>query len=171
MPSSAAARASARCLTAIATSSSGGRSPRRTAWPRCASGALIAHPDTLASFRRLLPPYSLNICAIRALAAALEDRAYLEWYVSESATSRQLIYDFCDARGLRYWQSEANFVLLRIGDDATAVVEAMGARGVSIRDRSQSPGCAGCIRITAGVVAHTRACLSALEDVLATRTR
>lgn len=134
-------------------------------------GALIAHPETLAQFRRLLPPYSLNICAIRALAAALEDRAYLEWYVSESVTSRQLIYDFCDARGLRFWKSDANFVLLRVGDDARAIVEAMGVRGVSIRDRSQSPGCAGCIRITAGVVEHTRACLSALEVVLETRTR
>ena len=46
------------------------------------AGALVAHPDTLALFRRLLPPYSLNIAAVRALEAALRDRAYLDWYVA-----------------------------------------------------------------------------------------
>jgi histidinol-phosphate aminotransferase len=133
-------------------------------------GALIAHPDTLASYRRLLPPYSLNICAVRALEAAAGDRAYLEWYVRESAASRQLIYDFCDRHEFSYWRSEANFVLVRIGELAAPVTEALASRDIFIRDRSKSPGCAGCVRITAGVVDHTRACLAAMEDILATRT-
>jgi histidinol-phosphate aminotransferase len=134
-------------------------------------GALVAHPDTLAAARQLLPPYSLNICAVRALGAALNDGAYLDWYVGESLRSRQLIYDFCDANGLFCWRSQGNFVLVRIGDDATDVVGLVAARGVFIRDRSMSPGCAGCVRITAGVVDHTRACLSVLEDALASRRR
>jgi hypothetical protein len=33
------------------------------------------------------------------------------------------------------------------------------------------PGCAGCIRITAGVVDDTRAGLKILEDTLASRAR
>jgi hypothetical protein len=32
------------------------------------------------------------------------------------------------------------------------------------------PGCAGCCRITAGVVEHTRLAIAALEDILASRT-
>lgn len=135
------------------------------------AGAIVAHPDTLARIRRLLPPYSLNICAVRALDAALDDRAYLGWYVEQCVTSRELIYGFCRARGLEYWLSEANFVLLRVGEQAPVIASAMASRGVFIRDRSQSPGCAGCIRITAGVAEHTRACLTALEDVLAPRPR
>jgi histidinol-phosphate aminotransferase len=35
-----------------------------------------------------------------------------------------------------------------------------------VRDKSGDPGCEGCIRITTGVVEHTRACLAALEEVL-----
>jgi histidinol-phosphate aminotransferase len=132
-------------------------------------GALIAHPDTLALFRRLLPPYSLNIAAVRALEAALSDREYLDWYVGESERSRQLIYDFCRRAGLVYWPSEANFVLVRVGDEAAGLVEALGRRGIFIRDKSKSPGCANCVRITAGVSAHTRVCLAAMEDILASR--
>jgi histidinol-phosphate aminotransferase len=132
-------------------------------------GALIAHPDTLALFRRLLPPYSLNIAAVRALEAAIGDRAYLDWYVGESVQSRQLIYDFCRRAGLAWWPSEANFVLVRVGDAAAVLVDALAKRGIFIRDKSKSPGCAGCVRITAGVAAHTRICLAAMEDTLASR--
>lgn len=133
-------------------------------------GALVAHPDTLAPIRRLLPPYSLNICAVRALGAALDDRAYLEWYVAQSVESRELIATFCRKYGFTFWPSEANFVLIRIGARAGDVVRALAGRRIFIRDRSEAPGCAGCIRITAGVVDHTRECLNALEDILAART-
>lgn len=132
-------------------------------------GALVGHPDALAPMRRLQPPYSLNVCAVRALEAAIDDRAYLDWYVAESAASRELIYDFCRRHGFAFWPSEANFVLVRVGDGAPAVVDALAARGIYIRDRSKAPGCAGCVRITAGVVDHTRTCLTAMEDILAHR--
>ena len=132
-------------------------------------GALVAHPDTLAVFRRLLPPYSLNIAAVRALEAALGDREHLEWYVRESVESRQLIYDFCRRAGFHFWASEANFVLVRVGGEAGALVEALSGRGIFVRNKSTSPGCAGCVRITAGVVEHTRICLSAMEDIRASR--
>ena len=133
------------------------------------AGALIAHPDTLGLFRRLLPPYSLNIAAVRALEAAVSDRAYLDWYVGESEQSRRLIYDLCRRAGFAYWPSEANFVLVRVGDQAAELVEALGRRGIFIRDKSRAPGCAGCVRITAGVSAHTRICVNAMEDILASR--
>lgn len=130
-------------------------------------GALIAHPDTLAPVRELLPPFSLNVAATTALAAALDDEAWMRASVAASAASRERIYAWCDQRGVTYWRSEANFVLLRIGDTATAIVSAMADRGVLIRDRSAAPGCQGCVRITAGTIETTEHCLHTLESVLA----
>jgi len=135
------------------------------------AGALVAHPDTLARARRIQPPFSLNICAVRALEAALDDRPYLEWYVAQSAESRALIYAFAGRHGLTHWPSEANFVLVRVGPDAPDLVRVMAERGILIRDRSGAPGCAGCVRITAGPVEHTRRCLDVLEECLATSAR
>jgi histidinol-phosphate aminotransferase len=132
-------------------------------------GALVAHPETLAPLRAILPPYSLNVCAIRALTAALGDRDFLDRYVAASVESRRLVYAFADRHGLKYWPSESNFVLIRIGDRASAVVDALAAKGIFIRDRSTQPGCAGCVRMTAGVVEHTARCLAGLEEILATR--
>jgi histidinol-phosphate aminotransferase len=132
-------------------------------------GALVGHPETLAPLRRILPPFTLNACAVQALPAALQDTGFLQSSVSSASRSKALIYDFCQRRGLTYWPSEANFVLVRVGANATALVRALADRGILIRDRSDQPGCDGCIRITAGVVEHTQMCLAALEAIIAAR--
>lgn len=133
-------------------------------------GAVVANADTIAVFRQLVPPFSVNSAAIRALDVALDDRDYLEWYVRETAASRELVYAFCRRHGLPYWPSEANFVLIRFGDRIGALVADLESRGISVRDKSAAPGCAGCMRLTSGVVAHTVQALEALEDSLASRT-
>lgn len=133
------------------------------------AGALVAHPDTLAAIRRHMPPFNVNVVAARALRAAIDDRAYVAAAVAAAADSRELVYAWCRQRGIAHWPSEGNFVLMRIGGDTGPVVRALADRGILVRDRTTAPGCTGCIRITAGVVEHTRAALAALEDVLASR--
>ena len=130
------------------------------------AGCVIARPDALAPLRRVVPPYSLNVCAAAGLRAALRDAGFLRWYVEQVRTSRELVYRACDRLGLRCWESGANFVLVRVGNRAGALVSRLAERGIFVRDRSGDPGCAGCVRITAGVVEHTERCLSAMEEIL-----
>jgi histidinol-phosphate aminotransferase len=132
-------------------------------------GAVIGAPDVIARLRRSLPPYSINVLASTVLSAALNDREYGQWYRQQVERSRALVYGMCDRLGLKYWRSHANFVLVRVGGDAPAIVDALAERKIFVRDRSTQPGCAGCIRITTGVVEHTEACLTALEEVLCAR--
>ena len=129
-------------------------------------GCVVGQPEALSCVHRALPPYSLNVCAIEGMRAALKDEAWREWYRDQVSQSRRLVYEACDRRGLAYWRSEANFVLVRVGVRCRDVVDALAGRGILVRDRSGEPGCAGCLRITAGVVDHTRRCLAALEEVL-----
>lgn len=130
------------------------------------AGCLIAHPDTLEPIRATLSPYNLNVAAAAALGAAIRDREWHDAYVRASHESRQLIYGFCESRGIVCYPSAANFVLLRIGARASAVTAALAERGIFIRDRSTQPGCEGCVRITAGLTEHTARCLSALGELL-----
>jgi histidinol-phosphate aminotransferase len=129
-------------------------------------GAVVGVPDIIARLRRALPPYSINVAAAAALVAALGDRDHLAHYRRQVALSREIVYAACGRLGLTCWPSFANFVLVRVGDAAPAIVDGLRARGVFVRDRSTQPGCAGCIRITTGIVAHTEACVRALEEVL-----
>jgi len=129
-------------------------------------GAVVGEPATLDPLRRVIPVYSVSITAVVALQAALEDQEYVANYRREVQESKALLYAWCDRLGFEYWKSSANFVLVRIGDRAEAVVKGAAARGIYLRDRSREPGCTGCIRFTTGIVEHTRRGLDALEEVL-----
>jgi histidinol-phosphate aminotransferase len=130
------------------------------------AGAVMAAPSVIDRLRRVLPPYGVNVFAVAGLLAAVDDRAYLDWYRGQVRESRRLVQAFCEKHGLHAWPSQANFVLIRIGERSRAVVAAMARRGVFVRDRSREPGCAGCLRMSAGVVEHTLRGLAALEEAL-----
>jgi histidinol-phosphate aminotransferase len=129
-------------------------------------GALIGAPETLDSIRPAIGVYSVNVAAVVAIEAALEDSAFIQDYLRQVRESKALVYAACDRLGLHYWRSDANFVLVRVGDAAPRIVAEAAARGIYLRDRSSEPGCAGCIRITTGIVEHTRKGLAVLEEVL-----
>jgi histidinol-phosphate aminotransferase len=129
-------------------------------------GALIGHPSTLDQIRRVLPPYSVNAYAVAAAEAAFQDLEYYEWYRREVDESRALLCGALTRLGVKFWPSAANFVLAYFGRRSAEVLSGLAARGITVRDRSHDPGCEGCIRITAGIVSHTRLCVAALEEVL-----
>lgn len=129
-------------------------------------GALVGVPETLHAIRRALGVYSVNVAASVAVQAALDDPDFIDDYLRQVDESKALVYAACARLGLHCWKSDANFVLVRIGGDAARVVAQAAARGIYLRDRSKEPGCAGCIRITTGIVEHTRRGLAVLEEVL-----
>jgi histidinol-phosphate aminotransferase len=129
-------------------------------------GALIGVPEVVDTIRPAIGVYSVNVAAAVAIEAALDDPAFIRDYVQQVDQSKALVYAACDRLGLHYWRSEANFVLVRVGPAAARVVADAAAKGIYLRDRSNEPGCAGCIRITTGIVEHTRRGLAVLEEVL-----
>jgi histidinol-phosphate aminotransferase len=130
------------------------------------AGAVIGAPETIAPLRRTVPPYTLNVASAVALPAAFQDIDYYEWYLAQVRESRVLLCRTLERLGVKYWPSTANFVLARFGADLERVIAGLAARQVIIRDRSRDPGCAGCARITTGVLEHTQRCVEALEEVL-----
>jgi histidinol-phosphate aminotransferase len=129
-------------------------------------GCLVGAPDTVDPIRRAVPVYSVSIAAVVAVQAALGDLDYLNDYLRQVTESKALLYAACGRLGLSYAKSRSNFVLVCAGDRTEALVRGAFERGVYIRDRSTEPGCAGCIRIGAGIVAHTRRCIEVMEEVL-----
>jgi histidinol-phosphate aminotransferase len=132
-------------------------------------GILIGQPQSLEAVRDVTLPFNINGVAMAATMAALEDREFLPRYAAQVAESRTRLYAACRALGLEYWDSAANFVLVRVGNAVPLVVEALAARKVHVRDRSKDPTTAGCIRITAGMLDHTAAAIEALESAVAGR--
>ena len=143
-------------------------------------GVLIGQPKALDPVRAVTLPFNINAAAIAATLAALEDKDFLPQYAAQVTQSRRQLYAACRRLGLEYWESAANFVLVRVGDteerregvpvDSVAhFVEALAAKSIHVRDRSKDPVTPGCIRITAGLLGHTDAAIAALESVVAAR--
>jgi histidinol-phosphate aminotransferase len=129
-------------------------------------GCLVGAPAVLDPIRRAIPVYSVSIAAVTAVQAALRDLDHLREYLRQVEASKALLYAACDRLGLTYVPSRSNFVLVCAADRTEALVNGAFERGIYIRNRSSEPGCAGCIRIGAGIVEHTRRCIDVLEEVL-----
>lgn len=130
-------------------------------------GVLAAPEEQMHWLRRAISPYSVNSVALACLAAALDDEDYLRWYVGEVLASRPLFESALQRLGVRYWPSQANFVLVNIGPKHREFVTAMRTKGVLVRDRSSDPGCDGCVRITLGTRKQTEQGIAAIEQVMA----
>jgi histidinol-phosphate aminotransferase len=116
--------------------------------------------------RRVLSPYSVNSVALACLPAALEDKAYLDWYVAEVLAARREFEAALTAAGVRYWPSRANFILVEIGLRHKEFVQHMHSAGVLVRDRSNDPGCDGRVRITIGTREQMKKAVVAMNQAL-----
>jgi histidinol-phosphate aminotransferase len=129
-------------------------------------GLLAGSVGLMQWIRRVLSPYSVNSLALACLPAALEDAAYLEWYVTEVVAARSEFETALDAAQVRRWPSHANFVLVDIGPRHAEFVRRMKAANVLVRDRSNDPGCDGCVRITIGTRQQMRSAATALHEIM-----
>lgn len=128
---------------------------------------MIAGQARLISFlRKVSSPYNVNGIALAVLPEAIADEQYLAWYVAQIRAGRTRIMAALDALQVPYFPSEANFVLMNIGQKHAEFVQAMRRRGILLRDRSADPGCDGYVRITVGLDAQITRALAALEQSL-----
>jgi histidinol-phosphate aminotransferase len=129
-------------------------------------GLLAGPVDLMRWVRRVLSPYSVNSLALACLPPALNDTAYLNWYVDEVLAARTEFEAALDRVNLRYWSSSANFILVDIGPQHAEFVHRMRDAGVLVRDRSNDPGCDGRVRITIGTRDQMRQAVTALHHAV-----
>lgn len=129
-------------------------------------GMLAGPADLLKYVCKVSSPYNVNGMALDCLPAAVADEEYLAWYAEQVRVGRERMMAGLREMGVPFFESHANFVLMRIGAKHKELVAAMRARGVLLRDRSTDPGCDGFVRITIGVEEHVTRGLAALKESL-----
>ena len=132
-------------------------------------GCLVGAPTTLDAD----PPARCRSTASTSprrsrVQAALDDLAHLDALPARrSRESKALLYAACDRLGLGVL-AERRPTSCWSGSATTRRARRRRARerGIYVRDRSTEPGCAGCLRITTGIVEHTRRAIAVMEEVL-----
>ncbi len=111
---------------------------------------LAGRADDISLVSRVSSPYNVNGVALACLPATLADEEYIRGYVEEVRRGREALCEQFARWGIRYWPSQANFVLASFGPLKTALHSSHAARGILVRDRSRDYGCEGCVRVTLG---------------------
>lgn len=113
---------------------------------RC--GVLFSNPANLSFVRKAQSPYSVNALASMAARIAVQDAKFVEDYVLEVLTARELLYVGFERLKIPYIKSQANFVLFQAGDRAIEIRDALRAHNILVRDRSYE--LPGAVRVTVG---------------------
>jgi len=129
---------------------------------RC--GCLFSRQENMAYVHKAQSPYSVNMLAAMAARIAVQDRKFVEDYVTEILAAREFLYVGLERLGVPYYMSQANFVLFRAGDRAVEIRDELKSRGVLVRDRSYE--LAGCVRVTVGTHDQVEKFLKELEAIL-----
>jgi histidinol-phosphate aminotransferase len=125
-------------------------------------GAVIACEDSLAFVRRAMPPFPVNLAALVAVEAAINDRRTMWGYVAEVKRLRKWFAAELKTMGVTTFPSAGNFVLANFGPGGSALFGKLEKQGILVRDRSKDMG-PGFARITIGTQAELRALLKAIR--------
>jgi len=81
-------------------------------------GVLTGAVEQIDCVRRLSLPFNVNAVALSCLEEALADRAFVSEHVAQIKRGRERLAQLFDELGLRFWPSQTNFVLVRVGETA-----------------------------------------------------
>ncbi len=114
---------------------------------------------------KIKPPYNINMAAVVAAIASLEDAEYLMGTVRKIVAERERVFaEIQRIDGLLPSPSQANFILMRVANGrAKELHQALEQQGILLRHYNK-PGLRDCVRISMGTPAQNDAALAALRD-------
>jgi histidinol-phosphate aminotransferase len=133
-------------------------------------GYMMGPMDLIAQIDKLRPPYNVSVLNAECALFALEHESVFAAQAEAIRAERKRIFKALDdVEGLRTYKSDANMILVKIGDAKTAdeVFAGMKQRGVLIKNVSKlHPLLANCLRLTVGTSDENTAMLAALKESL-----
>jgi histidinol-phosphate aminotransferase len=127
-------------------------------------GYAITSAEIAAALDRVRQPFNVNLAAQVAAIAALDDDEHVERSRRMNREGRRYLEGEFRRLGLGYVPTQANFILLHVGDGAR-VYEALLRRGVIVRPVG-GYGFPEHVRVTIGTEAENRRLVAALGEAL-----
>ncbi|HDP23876.1 MAG TPA: histidinol-phosphate transaminase [Deltaproteobacteria bacterium] len=125
----------------------------------------ISGSEIRETLLRIKPPFNMNALAIAAGAAALSDDEFLRQTLETTWEGLDFFSEHFTRLGLACVPSQTNFLLVRIGERALSVYEALLRKGIITRSMA-SFGLPDYLRVSVGLPGENRALVTALEALL-----
>ena len=109
----------------------------------------IAQEPIISLLEKTRMPFNTNLVAQEAALAALDDEKFVERSLRINRAGRERLGHEMDARGYRYYPTQANFLCIHVDQASKPFCERVAANGVTIRPLT-SFGLPDWIRVTIG---------------------
>lgn len=129
----------------------------------------VSHPEVAGLFNRVRQPFNVNSLALAAAEAALADEGHVARSRRVNRVGLRQLEDTCDALGLSYIPSIANFLCIALPRPGSDVYTALLRQGVITRPIA-GYGLPEHLRVTVGTGAENARFAAALTRVLGCRT-
>jgi histidinol-phosphate aminotransferase len=127
-------------------------------------GYAVAPAGVIDALGRVRQPFNVNALALVAADAALDDREHVERTLAVNREGMAYLTREFDRLGLRWVPSNANFILVRVGQGGRVYDELLRL-GVIVRPMD-GYGFPEHLRVTVGLPDENARCIRALETVL-----
>jgi histidinol-phosphate aminotransferase len=125
-------------------------------------GAVVACEESLALVRRAMPPFPVNLAALVAAEAALNDRETMQRYVKGVKRLRAWFAAELERLDVKTYPSAGNFLLANFGPSGPALFQRLEKQGILLRERSKDIG-PGFVRITIGTQSEMQRLLKTIR--------
>jgi histidinol-phosphate aminotransferase len=112
-------------------------------------GAVIACTESAAILRRAMAPFPVNVAALAAAEAAVNDPQTMKQYVRDILRVRAWFERELRELGVKTYPSAGNFLLADFGPSGSEMCRRLEGEGILLRDRSREIG-PGFVRVTMG---------------------
>jgi histidinol-phosphate aminotransferase len=129
-------------------------------------GFAVGHPSIVERLRRVTGPYDVNMLAVVAGRAALDDPGHVRRYVEGVLAARAWTIAELRRLGVRHSTGAGNYLLVWPPGDVEAVVGGLRARGVLVRSMAGKPLIGGSFRLTIGLRGDMERFVAALASVI-----
>jgi histidinol-phosphate aminotransferase len=130
---------------------------------RCGFG--FAEPEIIALFEKIRNPFNVPVPAQAAAKAALADQNFIRDTFLKNKEVRDYMYTACDAMGLSYIPSQANFVMVDAKKDSGALFQELQKRGYIIRP-GVAFGMPTFLRVSLGTMAEMQGFVQILKELI-----
>jgi histidinol-phosphate aminotransferase len=130
-------------------------------------GAAMACRESIALLRRAMPPFPVNVGALVAAEAALQERNSIRNYVKQTREIRDWFAGELARLRVKTFPSAGNFLLADFGSQGPALFKKLATQEILVRERSKDIG-PGFVRISIGTGSEMKRLIKVIQTELGT---
>ena len=123
----------------------------------------IAPPGLVETLNRVRQPFNCSLVGQAAARAALKDTAHVKESQKSNAVGKAFLYKAFDDMGLRYIETEGNFIMLHVEPSGAEITDALLKQGVIVRPMA-GYGYPNAVRVTIGTQQENERFIKALRN-------